>query len=218
MAYGHNATEKKLAVDEHPLSHPLGFDSYSSSQESFAAALWKKKREAQDRRATAGVPEARMTFGKLDFTALVLNQNLTKKTKVNVYLQNHGNYLMQTWINKNKCRLKEYLEDARELGQARTVAAKERFSDWALLGKNSEQPCPAGSDCCCAVAAEAFFEAIVNVLDQRKLAITIRNVIVAGIRPNEHDSSALVGRSHQHMEKYIAQTAQCTNNSVSLLA
>ena len=76
-----------------------------------------------------------MTFGKLDFTALVLDKNLTKKNKVLAFFQNHGNCLMQVWISKNQRRLKEYLEDAQEWGQARTAAAEERLSDWALLGQ-----------------------------------------------------------------------------------
>ena len=69
----------------------------------------------------------------MDFTALVLEKKLVKKNAVLEYFQNHGNVVMQTWISKNQQKIKEFLEDAQEWGEARTAAAHDRLSDWEVL-------------------------------------------------------------------------------------
>ena len=179
VAYLHNETPKK-PTDPTPLTHPIGLDLYDLSQKPFHAKAWKRSREERDRKAMAGDPKAKMTFNKLDFTALVLDKQLTRKNEVLAFFQDHGNVVMQTWLSKNQRKLKEFMEDAVEWSEARGASRLERLSDWEVLCKKADEPCPKGDQCPYALAACTLFDRNEHVLCKLDLAATVRDVIIHG--------------------------------------
>lgn len=116
----------------------------------------------------------------MDFTALVLEKKLVKKNAVLEYFQNHGNVVMQTWISKNQRKIKEFLEDAQEWGEARTAAAHDRLSDWEVLCNKADEPCASGDQCVYAINVNKLFERNEHVLSKSHLAACVRNIIVHG--------------------------------------
>jgi hypothetical protein len=54
---------------------------------------------------------------------------------------------MQLFAAQNVARLPAFLADASTWGEARAVAAAEGVTDWALLCRAADTPCPHGDQC-----------------------------------------------------------------------
>lgn len=63
------------------------------------------------------------------------------------YVQTHGTNPMHLFAAQNIAKLPAFLADASAWGEARAVAAAENVTDWALLCRAADTPCPNGHQC-----------------------------------------------------------------------
>lgn len=155
---------------------------FEESQEPYCAHAWLARREAADRAAAEeGVPAR---FTSLDFKSMVTIKNLRTRDKVIAYVQESGTSAMQSFVSKNQSKLTQLLTEAIEWEKARANAAAEMFTDWALISKYAEEPCPHGDECAYAAAARHFFEVHASSFSMQSLAAAIRAVVVNG--PTKH--------------------------------
>ena len=181
LRYVTHTTEKKTVVDsarEVWLAPGESFDAFKESQQAYNACAWRAKREKRE--MTAAPTGKPASFTKLDFITLVLSEGLNKKSAVLRYVQDHGTDAMRAFAVNNQKHLKQFLDDAKEYGAAREVAAAEELTDWALLCRTAEETCPHGDACRYKCACEEVFEGNKANWDRRHLASSLRNVIVAG--------------------------------------
>ena len=163
---------------------------YEKSQEPWNADVIKRRRErnALSTSATSGadIKASCERFGKPDFTALVLAQNLKTPAQAMAYSQDNGSASMHAWLQKQQRHLKAHIQDAYEWDAAKVVAAEETQSEWTLIERLSKETCACGADgCTWWGAAEDFFknnkphEDHLGV-DRLLLATSIRRVIQHG--------------------------------------
>ena len=105
---------------------------------------------------------------------------LTSKKKVLAYVQDHGTAVLQAFCAKRQRKIPEYLEDAAEWSSARAKAAFEAKSDWEVLCGAADTCCPQGASCQHAAAARSFFIAHRASFTARRLAVSLRAIIVSG--------------------------------------
>ena len=185
LRYITTPSEKKPVVDKaedlHVWTHNgVEIDLFAMSQQPFMAQAWKRRREANDRAAGAGNKKSKGRFSKIDFTAIVLDQNLKTTDDVLEYFQDYGSASMQSFVSQHQRRLKEYLEDAAEWEAARAQANLNRETDWNLLCRHADMQCPCGRDCTYARAVQTIFDANSQSLSPTKLAADIRAIMLAG--------------------------------------
>jgi hypothetical protein len=183
VRYGAVPSLTKPDVDSSPATYSddgSEVDVFAEAQRPWNADVWKFRHEDVEKQKAAGVNVKRARFCKLDLTALVLAKNLTTKAAVLSYAQDHGTEDMQNFVHQNQKRLREYLDEAKEWGEARVTAIAERETDWALVCRTSEQECPHGQSCQYAAMAKQFFEANANSLSRVELAAALRAIIVGG--------------------------------------
>ena len=196
LRYGFIATLKKPVVDSSPYiwsadeSWPNGLVTegtkawsclFEASQRPWNAALWKARSELAQKRKAEGDPAAKKArFAKLDLTAIILDRGLKSKAAILEYSQDHGTEAMQHWVHQNQKKLKEFLGEAIEWGEAREAAAAERRTDWEILCQAAERACPHGDACPYAQTAATFFEANADTLSRTRLAVALRDIIIAG--------------------------------------
>ena len=124
VRYGVFATARKPKVDPSPLAwtstgEPLAL--YEESQEPFNAHAFKGKREAAELRVAAveaaqaaesPVSDKPAKFGKLDFTALAIANDLKTPAAVLSYAQAKGSLQLQNYVCRNQGKLPELLAHA----------------------------------------------------------------------------------------------------------
>jgi hypothetical protein len=183
VRYGHIPTVKKPDVDPDPYpwtADGTELDLFAESQRPFNATMWKRRREEAVREAAADPRKKLRRFGKLDFTAIVMDKELTTKAAVMAYFQKHGSEEQQEFVSNQQRKLKDFLQDAKEWAAARADAKAERETDWALLCRTGEEECPHGPGCSYRAAAEEFFKANKATLDKVELAAALRAILVSG--------------------------------------
>ena len=187
-------TEHKPVVDPEPLvwvaEHGLlphgdtRVNLYQEAQEPWNAHALRKRREvaemssagqaAQNKKAKVG------KFTLLDFTALVIDQNLTTPNAVLSYVQQHGSQACQLFCLRSQKRLPELLKQAVEWKNAQAQRAVEVESDWQLLQRLSQQQCNCGGACAWQEAAEEFAARNRETIDMDLLAASLANIICNG--------------------------------------
>jgi len=175
------ATSKKLEVDEDRvvwLAPGESFNAFKESQEPWNAPAWRAKRERRDMKAASENKPA--VFTKLDFNSLVLSERLDTRAKVLRFVQESGTDAMRLYVAKNQKHLTEFLALAKEWAGASDVAADEELTDWALLCRAADSVCPRGDECPYCRVAQEILEGNRDNWDRRRLAASIRNVIVTG--------------------------------------
>ena len=184
IRYGHIPTLKKPHVDPQPLTWAESggwgsLDLFAESQRPWAAHCWVQRREESEKEASAGRAKKRR-FNKLDLTSLILAKGITSKAALLEYAQEHGTEEMMVFLSNNQKHLKSFLKDAEEWGVARAQASSERETDWALVCRTAEGPCPYGDGCGYAAAATQFFDCNAGSLCKNELAAALRAIILAG--------------------------------------
>ena len=193
IRYGYIATPVKPDVDETPwiwTPEWSGFenaegcpvDLFELAQEPFQAAAWTKRRELKDKESAK--TGAKSSFGLLDLKSLIMAKHLYSKDCLLAYIQDHGTAAMQVFASKNQRKLTEYIEDAEEWAGAKTNAAFETTSDWDLIRKAYETPCPHGDACTYHKAVTEIFKKNANTVCKARLAYSLRNIIQQG--PSKH--------------------------------
>lgn len=190
MRYLYIGTPTKPDVDEEPwqwVREGPPLDLFALSQQPYEAELWRKRREAKDKKATqAGDDESakkhsKVAFGKLDLTSLIVSKQLHSKDALLAYVQKHGTAAMQIFVHKNQRMLGAFIEEALEWSSAQERAASEIVSDWDLLRQCAEKGCPCEAGGCSYQAAlRDIFEKSRATLDQKDLAAALRDVLVHG--------------------------------------
>ena len=188
VRYGTFATERKTFVDEGPLVWVASggeLNLYEESQEPFNAAASKRRREAAAARAGgegAGKKAKAERFSSVDFKALVLAEGLMTANAVMEYAQQKGSAAVCDYVSRHQSRLRQLLSEAEDWSRAPEAAALERQSDWALLGKLSEEPCTCteSGPCEWLRAAGASFRRNSGTLDERRFAACLAKVIAEG--------------------------------------
>ena len=182
LRYCYIETPTKPEVDESPWiwtadGSPL--DLFERSQQPFAADLWRKRREAQDKEASR--KKAKASFNKLDLTALVMSKHLYTKDQLLAYVQDHGTAAMQLYVTKHQRRLDQDIDDVKEWAAAKSNAELWQQSDWSLLCQCAEKPCPAGpGQCSYEAAVEEIFQQNRGSLNWTELAAALRAIIREG--------------------------------------
>lgn len=174
-------TVKKPEVDALPFPwSPSGeeLDLFELAQRPFNADGWKRRREIADMAASAIGKKARFT--KLDLTAIIISKNLSSKNALLEYAQTCGCEGMQQFVSQHQRRLTEYLEDAREWGKAGQEAERDRQSGWSLVCEAAARECPCGEQCGYAAAVRRIFEANISTLQESRLAVSLRNILLTG--------------------------------------
>jgi hypothetical protein len=95
-------------------------------------------------------------------------------------VQDSGTDAMRLWVSRSQRSLTELLAHAKEWGDARKVAAEEDLTDWALLCRTADVPCPHGDECPYSECAQAIFEGNKCNWDWRYLAAVLRKIIING--------------------------------------
>ena len=182
LRYLVHATDKKPVVDQDRVTYTHDdseFNVFEESNEKFEAKLWKRRREEK-----VSEPKTKKTkperFTKLDFFALVLDQDLRTVDQARTYFQDKGSAVMQSWAANNHSKIKPYMKEAREWGAARSKAADELRSDWNVVEELASKRCGCGSAGCMWWAkALEFFERN-PLIDRYLLASCIRRIITTG--------------------------------------
>lgn len=155
---------------------------FEASQRPWNAYAWKARHEQVQLQKEAGQTSSKneARFRKLDLTAIILDKDFKTPASIMEYTQQHGTASMQVWVHQNQRKLKEFLADAIEWGEARKTAEGERQSDWELICQTASKVCPLGDACPYARAASQFFKANSSTLSRTRLAAALRDIIVAG--------------------------------------
>jgi hypothetical protein len=193
VRYGVFTTERKPKVDEQPLTWSVDgqpLDLYEESQEPFSALGVRRRREVAETRAAAVAVCAPFhkkaktadRFGKMDFTALVIERQLGTPSAVMQYVQTKGSLAMQAFVSKHQRRLKELLQEAKEWEGAGATAEGEKETDWALIQRlaTASCSCSPGKDCAWRDAAVAFFARNSSSIDEGHLAQCLAKIICEG--------------------------------------
>jgi hypothetical protein len=175
------STKKVVDKDRHVWTwDKRGLDLFAEAQEPWMAKIWKRRRESHELAVAAGTCK-KAKFSKLDLTALVLEKSLSTKAQVLEFSQNHGSASMHAFVHNNQRKLKEFMEDAQEWGQARQAAQAEKESDWELVGRLANATCELGSKCNYTAAADRIFTANEeHGLSREALAVALRRIIING--------------------------------------
>lgn len=158
----------------------IELDLYAESQRPYQAAMWTSRREESEKTASSTGEKKARRFGKLDLISLILAKSLSSKAAVLEYVQMHGTEEMQQFVCNNQSKLKVWMEQAEEWGQATSAAASERESDWMLVCRTAAGTCPNGPQCGYACAAAQFFQANSSTISRDSLAAALRDILNNG--------------------------------------
>ena len=114
---------------------------------------------------------------KRDLTAIVLTNNLKTPVDVLEYAKNKGSAQLQDFVHGCQRRLDEYIEDAYTWGNAEVEAAKQRETDWELIQRVAQEPCPCNGSCKWRNAADQFFHHNRNTIDAEVFFACLARVI-----------------------------------------
>lgn len=184
-------TEHKPTADPEPLvwvaQHGLlvlgdmRVNLYQEVQEPWNAHALRKRREsAEMARAGQEAQGKKAKLGKfnlLDFTALVIDQNLTTPNAVLSYVQQHGSQACQLFCLRSQKRLPDLLKQAVQWKNAQTQHAVDVESDWHLIQRLSQEPRSCGGPCAWEEAAKEFAARNRETIDMDLLAASLANII-----------------------------------------
>jgi len=183
VRYIHVATHAKPRVDTDiwTWTHDgSDVDLTEKAREPFMAVAWRKKRESVEARALVEDTKA-PSFNKLDLMALVLSKHLHTKTQLLAYIQAHGSPAAQLFVTRQQRRLAEFIDDAQEWAGAKSEVVVENMTEWEILCKAKESPCPHAPGCCSyATAVSEIFHLNAAVLSPQRLAAALSAVIRNG--------------------------------------
>ena len=183
LRYGAIPTLKKTEVDDDPwpwTKDGADIDFFGESQRPWNAHVWKRRREEAEKAVAAGTAKRARRFTKLDLTALILDRDLQTKAALLEYVQDYGTEDMQRYVHGQQKHLKEHLAEAAEWGAARANARAERETDWELVCRTADGPCPHGAECQYARSTSRFFAENRATLSQVELAAALRAIIING--------------------------------------
>lgn len=183
LRYGAIPTLHKTTVDDDPwpwTKDGADIDFFGESQRPWNAHLWKRRREEAEKAVAAGTAKRARRFTKLDLTALILDRDLQTKAALLEYMQDYGTDEMQRYVHAQQKHLKEHLAEAAEWGAARATARAERETDWELVCRTADGPCPHGTECQYSKSTSVFFEKNRVTLSQSELAAALRAIILNG--------------------------------------
>ena len=183
VRYIHATTPHKQIVDKRPeiwcRDGRTKLNLFEESQEPWNAPAWKRNRED-----TLSDPLHKKSktnaFTKLDFSAIVLDQRLLTPNAVLEYVQEKGSKSMQLWVHTRQRKLKDFIEDALELEDAKRAAALERETDWALIERLGQGRCQCGESGCKWWDLAAKFFSNNPRIDRERLAASLRKIISVG--------------------------------------
>ena len=174
------ATAKKPDVDPSPSVWSKGqkpVDLFELGREPYVAEAWRKRAEAKARVQQDKAP----CFNKLDFASLVLSKHLHSKSAVLSYVQKQSSVASQLFVSRNQRRIAEFSDDAQEWAEAPAVADSEQLTDWQLVLKAAEAPCPHPPGACtCAAASAEIFRKNAGSFSKDALATALRRVLQQG--------------------------------------
>ena len=157
---------------------------YEKSQQKFDAVYLKRRREAKEIQTAAepALPESKKPrFSKIDFTALVLAENLTTPSAVMAYVKEKGSAGANAFVLRHQENLEKLLRGAKEWDQAEEMAALEKETEWELVLRLSKQRCACRMrGCQWWAAAQSFFRRQAATIDGVLLAACLVKVIQEG--------------------------------------
>ena len=182
VRYLHCTTPHKPTVDQQPelwTRDGRKLNLHEECQEPFQAGAWNQLRENRVSAPFATKPK-KDSFNKLDFAALVLQHRLLTPNTVLDYVFDKGSKAMQMWVHSRQRKLKEFIQDALEMENARPAAKLEKETEWALIERLGQQTCSCGGDGCVwwSLAVEFFNNN--KQIDRQRLAAALRKVICIG--------------------------------------
>jgi hypothetical protein len=183
---------------------------YEQSQEPFNAKALKARREKREREAHAPslpLDSSKKTkgdvetckkakrdvekFTKIDFYALVVEQQLRNPSDVLAYAREKGSAVLRAFVIRHQRQLAELIEDVEQWEGAPAAAAKERQSDWELIQELARGTCECGGGVCqWWEAADDFFTRCHETIDRKAFAASLAQVISQG--PGKHARVPLV--------------------------
>jgi hypothetical protein len=183
VRYVHVATPKKPMVDAdiYVWAHSGGdVDLTELPKEPCTALAWRKRREAKEANSIAQGMKM-PSFNKLDLMSLVLSKHLHTKTQLLAYAQDHGSPQAQLFVSRQQRRLAEFIEDAHEWADAKAEVITNSMTEWDILCKAANTPCPhAPGTCFYTKAVDEIFEKNIATLCPRKLACALKAVLLNG--------------------------------------
>ena len=110
----------------------------------------------------------------------MLEHRLLIPNAVLAYVMDKGSKQMQLWVHSKQRRLKEFIQDALEMANARQAAALERETEWELVERLSKSTCDCGDNGCLWWALASEFFSKNPRIDKERLAAALRKVIMKG--------------------------------------
>lgn len=209
IRYGVFTTDHKPVVDAEPLVWTLAggtlkqvrdgeqpwldfvseagtvFNLHTASQEPWNAKALKRRREKAEvmeaGAAALGSKKPKIAaFNRLDFLALVLEQDLLTPTAVLAHVKQSGSAACRLFVTRNQRKLAEFISDAVEWRDAERNLALEKETDWDLVLRLSKQSCACNGECQWRDAAGNFCDRNRATIDHQRLAADLARVIQMG--------------------------------------
>ena len=182
VRYLHCTTAHKPAVDRRPelwTRDGRKLNLHDEAQEPFQAGAWNKKRENRMSEPFAKKPK-KDGFNKMDFTAIVLQHRLLTPNAVLTYMMTKGSKAFQLWAHCKQRKLKEFIQDALDMENAKPALALEKETEWALVERLSRGTCKCGDDGCFWWSLALEFFKNNNQIDRQRLAASLRKIMSIG--------------------------------------
>ena len=154
------------------------FNLHEDSQEPYVAGAWRARHEKRELEAAATCAPCK--YSKLDLQSVILSEGLKTKEAVLTYASKHGSDAMKAYVKQVQRKLKEHIDDAVEWDSAPANFADQFVTEWEILCRAADEPCPHGDSCIYAKAATEFFRAHAPGLSQNALAASLRGVLMTG--------------------------------------
>ena len=136
VRYLHCTTAHKPVVDRRPelwTRDGRKLNLHEGSQEPFQAGAWNQKRGNRMSEPFDKKPR-KDSFNKMDFSAITPNAVLD-------YMMAKGSNAFQLWVHCRQRKLKEFIQDALDMENAKPAAALEKETEWALAERLSRGTC-----------------------------------------------------------------------------
>ena len=188
LRYLVHTTEHKPVVDEERVVWTHNGESinvYEESREAWNAGVLKRRREEAELKAAGQAAKAKATpkaqkFERVDFTALVIAQDLWTPSQVITHVKSKCSQAAWAYVQRNQHRLKELLKQVAEWREAEATAELELASDWDLIQKMAQKHCKCQGVCAWSQALMDFFHRNKSTIDGELLAASLAQIIVSG--------------------------------------
>jgi hypothetical protein len=184
VRYGAFATERKPTVDPTPLTWQPGgaqLNVFQEAQQPFNASALKQRREAASAADSGPSKKSKHSFTKLDFTALVISENLRSAAAVVSHVKQRGSVEMQHYAARCQRRLSDLVAEAWEWDGAEAQEQADKETDWELVQRLARKACACpGDGCQWRVAAAEFFQRNHGAVNEAQLAAATASVLQHG--------------------------------------